>query len=126
VRDVAHVTAPNRLVSGWFDFMLPQLLRDSTVQKYDHRVLVFSISLYRSGCSGSFLISIYLWVLRAGLFELGIPLFPPHARQTRAIMFFAAVIAWVIGQASRHGEMGPRSWRRGGSGAPGALAGWQI
>jgi hypothetical protein len=41
-------------------------------------------------------------------------------------MFFAAVIAWAIGQASRHGEMGPRSWRRGGSGAPGALAGWQT
>jgi hypothetical protein len=28
-------------------------------------------------------------------------------------MFFAAVIARVVGQASRHGEMGPRSWRRG-------------
>jgi hypothetical protein len=31
------------------------------------------------------------------------------------------VIARAIGQASRHGEMGTRSWRRGGSRAPGAL-----
>jgi hypothetical protein len=43
---------------------------------------------------------------------------PTACATGRAIMFFAAVIAWVIGQVSRHGEMGPRSWRRGVPGRP--------
>ena len=50
--DVARVTAPNHLISGWYDFMLPQLLRDYGMLKQAGRSPYLTIGPWSHSSNG--------------------------------------------------------------------------
>jgi uncharacterized protein len=66
---VADVTAPNHLISGWYDFMLPQLLRDYVALQQAGRKPYLTIGPWSHSSNGLFQVALpesLLW-LRAHL-----------------------------------------------------------
>ncbi|KYK33231.1 MAG: CocE/NonD family hydrolase [Theionarchaea archaeon] len=66
---VADVSAPNHLISGWYDFLLPQLLRDYTTLEHAGRNPYLTIGPWSHSSNGFFEVSLresLLW-LRAHL-----------------------------------------------------------
>jgi hypothetical protein len=67
---VAGVSAPNHVISGWYDFLLPQLLRDYTMLEQANRTPYLTIGPWSHSSNGLFEVCLresLLW-LRAHLF----------------------------------------------------------
>ncbi|MBU7018872.1 MAG: CocE/NonD family hydrolase [Theionarchaea archaeon] len=56
--NVAEVSAPNHLISGWYDFLLPQLLRDYTILEQNGRKPYLTIGPWSHSSNGLFEVSI--------------------------------------------------------------------